>query len=219
MRIRERLDKLGLELPEPFVYPNENRTGCVVTRYLLYTSGHPPPEDFGVKVRGKVGADISEEEAHASARATALSILASVENELGSLDRVTQVVKVTGMVNSAPASTGSSRSSMAHRTCSTNCLDRRQHARSAVGVRTATTVLHGNRSDFRSRRLNDVVTLRNTPRATAADRRSRRESAVRSCPIWMRPGIAGATTAIPASLPSPVSAAGWSGCMPPTIPM
>ena len=123
MRIRERLDKLGLELPEPFVYPNENRTGCVVTRYLLYTSGHPPPEDFGVKVRGKVGADISEEEAHASARATALSILASVENKLGSLDRVTQVVKVTGMVNSAPGF--DRRSSMAHRTCSTNCLDRK----------------------------------------------------------------------------------------------
>ena len=102
MRIRERLNQLGLELPEPVVYPSRNRTGCVVTRYLLYTSGHPPPEDFGVKVRGKVGADVSEDEAYASARATALNILASVENELGSLDRITQVVKVTGMVNSAP---------------------------------------------------------------------------------------------------------------------
>jgi enamine deaminase RidA (YjgF/YER057c/UK114 family) len=102
MRIRERLDELGLRLPPPFVYPNANRTGCVVTRHLLYTSGHPPPEDFGVKVTGKVGTDISEEEAYASARATALSILASVEAELGSLDRITQVVKVYGMVNSAP---------------------------------------------------------------------------------------------------------------------
>ena len=102
MRIRERLEKMGFDLPEPFVYPSKNRTGCVVTRYLLYTSGHPPPENFGVKVRGKVGADVSEEEAYAAARATALNILASVENELGSLDRITQVVKVTGMVNSAP---------------------------------------------------------------------------------------------------------------------
>ncbi|MEE2995752.1 MAG: RidA family protein [Pseudomonadota bacterium] len=101
MRIRERLDKMGLELPEPFVYPSKNRTGCVVTRHLLYTSGHPPPENFGVKVRGKVGIDVTEEEAHAAARATALNILASVEDELGSLDRVTQVVKLTGMVNSA----------------------------------------------------------------------------------------------------------------------
>ena len=102
MRIRERLDKLGLDLPPAFVYPSENRTGCVLTRYLLYTSGHPPPVDFGVKVKGKVGADVSEEEAYAAARATALNILASVEEELGSLDRITQVVKVYGMVNSAP---------------------------------------------------------------------------------------------------------------------
>lgn len=102
MRIRERLSAMGLTLPPPFVYPSRNRTGCVVTRYLLYTSGHPPPEDFGVKTVGKVGAEVNEEEAYAAARATALSILASVEQETGSLDRITQVVKVYGMVNSAP---------------------------------------------------------------------------------------------------------------------
>ena len=102
MRIRERLKALGLELPEPFVYPSKNRTGCVVSRYLCYTSGHPPPENFGVKTFGKVGAEVSEEEGYAAARATALGILASVERKLGSLDRIVQVVKVFGMVNSAP---------------------------------------------------------------------------------------------------------------------
>ena len=102
MRIRERLAKLGLDLPEPFVYPSPNRRGAVHAGDLLYTSGHPPPEGAGVKIKGKVGAEVSEEEAHASARATALSILASVEQEIGSLDRITQVVKVFGMVNSAP---------------------------------------------------------------------------------------------------------------------
>lgn len=102
MRIRERLEKLGLKLPPAFVYPSANRTGCVITGNLLYTSGHPPPEDFGVTVKGKVGADVTEEEAYAAARATALNILASIEDELGSLDRITQVVKVYGMVNSAP---------------------------------------------------------------------------------------------------------------------
>ena len=102
MSIRERLDKLGVDLPSPFVYPSANRTGCVVTGNLLYTSGHPPPENFGVTVHGKVGADVSEDEAYAAARATALNILASVEAQLGSLDRITQVVKVYGMVNSAP---------------------------------------------------------------------------------------------------------------------
>lgn len=102
MTVRERLEKLGLELPPPFVYPSANRTGCVVTQHLVYTSGHPPPENFGVTVKGKVGADVSEEAAHAAARATALNILASVEAELGTLDRITRVVKVYGMVNSAP---------------------------------------------------------------------------------------------------------------------
>ena len=102
MKIRERLEKLGLSLPEAFVYPSANRTGCVITGNLLYTSGHPPPEDFGVTVRGKVGSEVSQEDAYAAARATALNILASVEDELGSLDRITQVVKVYGMVNSAP---------------------------------------------------------------------------------------------------------------------
>lgn len=102
MTVRERLNALGLDLPRPFVYPNENRTGCVVTGNLLYTSGHPPPEDFGVVVRGKVGSDVTEEEAYASARATALNILSSVEDEIGSLDRITRIVKVYGMVNSAP---------------------------------------------------------------------------------------------------------------------
>jgi enamine deaminase RidA (YjgF/YER057c/UK114 family) len=102
VRIRERLENLGLRLPPAFVYPSANRTGCVVTGNLLYTSGHPPPEDFGVTVKGKVGADVSEEEAYAAARATALNILASVQDELGSLDRITQIVKVYGMVNSAP---------------------------------------------------------------------------------------------------------------------
>jgi enamine deaminase RidA (YjgF/YER057c/UK114 family) len=102
VRIRERLENLGLRLPPAFVYPSANRTGCVVTGNLLYTSGHPPPEDFGVTVKGKVGADVSEEEAYAAARATVLNILASVQDELGSLDRITQIVKVYGMVNSAP---------------------------------------------------------------------------------------------------------------------
>ncbi len=102
MRIRERLEQMGLSLPAAFVYPSANRTGCVVTGNLVYTSGHPPPEDFGNIVHGKVGAEVNEEDAYAAARATALSILSSVENELGSLDRITQVVKVYGMVNSAP---------------------------------------------------------------------------------------------------------------------
>ena len=102
MSFETKLTEMGLKLPPPFDYPSPNRTGCVQVGTLLYSSGHPPPEDFGVVVRGKVGAEVSEEDAHAAARAAALNILASVRRQMGSLDRVKQVVKITGMVNSAP---------------------------------------------------------------------------------------------------------------------
>ena len=101
VKVREKLEQMGLKLPRPFVYPKANRRGCVTTGRLVYTSGHPPPENFGVKTTGKVGENVTEEEAYDSARATALSMLASLENEIGSLERVTQVVKIFGMVNSA----------------------------------------------------------------------------------------------------------------------
>ena len=135
MSIRQQLTQMGLELPTPFVYPNKNRRGCVITGNLLYTSGHPPPAKFGVRVSGKVGGDLTEEEAHTAARCH-LGILASVEEELGSLDRLSRVVKVTGMVNSAP---GFDRQFAVIDGASDLFLDlfgpdAGQHARSAVGM-------------------------------------------------------------------------------------
>ena len=54
---------------------------------------------------GKVGADLTEEEGYKAARATTLILLAVLKAEIGSLDRVTRVVKVVGFVNSAPGFT------------------------------------------------------------------------------------------------------------------
>ena len=93
---------MGHALPEPFDYPSPNRVGCVQAGSLVHVSGHPPPEGAGVVVTGKVGAEVSQAEAYESARATALNILASVKRRVGSLDRIRQVVKITGFVNSAP---------------------------------------------------------------------------------------------------------------------
>lgn len=100
--IEAKLAAMGHVLPAPFDYPSPNRTGCVQVGSVLYTSGHPPPADFGVVVHGKVGDAVSEADARKSAAATALNILASVRRRLGSLDRIRRVVKVVGMVNSAP---------------------------------------------------------------------------------------------------------------------
>ena len=102
MSIEARLDELDIILPPAFEYPSANRTGCVQVGALLYSSGHPPPADFGVPLEGKVDGDVPEEVAYRCARATALNILASVRQQLGTLDRVKRVVKIYGMVNSTP---------------------------------------------------------------------------------------------------------------------
>ncbi len=134
--IEHKLRDLGRTLPAPFVYPSPNRTGCVQTGSLLYTSGHPPPADFGVVVHGKVGAAVSEADAVEAAAATALNILASVKQQIGSLDRIRRVVKLTGMVNSAPGFTRQFAviDGASNLLCELFGQDAGQHARSAVGM-------------------------------------------------------------------------------------
>ena len=135
-KVEAKLQKMGHRLPKPFAYPSPNRTGCIRTGNLLYLSGHPPPADFGDMVHGKVGSTVTEAEAVASAQATALCILSSVKHKLGSLERVSQVVKINGMVNSAP---GFQRQFAVIDGASSLFYDlfgpaAGQHARSAVGV-------------------------------------------------------------------------------------
>ncbi len=102
MKIEEKLAKLGLTLPPPFQYPSPNRTGCVQVGKLLFMSGHRPAVLPGIKIRGKVDSDLSEEEAYLAARASALNMLSSIKRHVGKLDRVKRVVKVLGMVNTSP---------------------------------------------------------------------------------------------------------------------
>jgi enamine deaminase RidA (YjgF/YER057c/UK114 family) len=105
--IEERLRDLGLALPAPLQLP----PGAVLpfpwvriagTRALI--SGHGPTDADGAlaKPLGKVGGDVTPEQAYAAARLTALAILASLKRELGDLDRIERWVRVFGMVNSAP---------------------------------------------------------------------------------------------------------------------
>jgi enamine deaminase RidA (YjgF/YER057c/UK114 family) len=104
-RIGDRLAELGLTLPAPFVAPPgvEFRFDLVrVTGGLAYVSGHGPLDGSEVLVRGKLGADVTPEHGYQAARLTALSVLASLERELGDLDRVTRWVKLLGLVNCAP---------------------------------------------------------------------------------------------------------------------
>lgn len=98
--VEARLETLGIELPPPSK-PVGNYLSCKRVGDLLYVGGHGPVSREGV-ITGKVGGAVSLEQGREAARRTALCCLASVQDELGSLDRVRQVVKVLGMVNVAP---------------------------------------------------------------------------------------------------------------------
>jgi enamine deaminase RidA (YjgF/YER057c/UK114 family) len=69
---------------------------------LLYVSGQGPRETDGTMHRGKVGSDVTAAAARTHARLTGLNILAIAQQELGSLDHITAVVKLLGMVNATP---------------------------------------------------------------------------------------------------------------------
>ncbi|HEV2074449.1 MAG TPA: RidA family protein [Thermomicrobiales bacterium] len=98
MSIDARLSELGLELPEP-ITPAGNYVRYQTTGNLLFISGTGPSSEHK---KGKVGAEVSLEEAYAAARSVGLQILATANAALGSLDRITRTVKVLGMVNSDP---------------------------------------------------------------------------------------------------------------------
>lgn len=98
--IKERLADLGVVLP-PVFPPAGNYLACVVEDELVYVGGHGPLGTDKV-IHGKVGGELSLEEGKLAARLTALSILATLQAELGNLDRIARIVKVFGMVNVAP---------------------------------------------------------------------------------------------------------------------
>jgi len=101
--ITERMRELGIVLP-PVFPPVGNYLGCVVDGDLVWVGGHGP-EDGQRRVTGKVGADLTLEQAREAARMTGLSILVTLQAELGDLDRIERIeriVRVFGMVNCAP---------------------------------------------------------------------------------------------------------------------
>ena len=102
--IESRLEQMGFELPPPFVFPNVNRTGCTQAGTLLLLSGHglDLPKLPKVRQTGKLGADMTVEEGYATARAVALTMLATIKAHCGDLDRVKRVLRLFGMCNCAP---------------------------------------------------------------------------------------------------------------------
>lgn len=131
--IAERMLQIGVELP-PVFPPAGNYQSCVVDGDLIYVGGHGPINGTTV-MSGKVGADLTLEQGRHAARMTALSILATLNAELGGLDRVKKIIKVFGMVNCAP---GFNQTPAVIDGCSDLLVelfgDAGRHTRSAVGM-------------------------------------------------------------------------------------
>ena len=96
-----RLKSLGIELP-PAPKAVANYVPAVRSGNLVFLAGQGPLADGKPTITGKVGAEVSEEDAYKAARATILNSLSALRAEIGSLDKVKRIVKLTGWVNSAP---------------------------------------------------------------------------------------------------------------------
>ena len=139
--IEKKLAALGFSLPPPLAPPPGLVLPFRFVRVLgtrAYVSGHGPQNSDGTLAPpfGKVGREVSAEQAHRAAQLTALAMLGSLQRALGDLDRVRAWARVFGMVSSAP---GFNRQPSVINGFSELILllygsERGAHARSAVGV-------------------------------------------------------------------------------------
>lgn len=104
MTIQEKMEQLGLKLPEP-PKPVANYIPAVRVRDLLFTSGVLPMKEGKLAYEGKLGKELTVEEGQEAARLALLNALSVVKQALGSLDKVARVVRLTGHVASAPGFT------------------------------------------------------------------------------------------------------------------
>ena len=98
----QRLAALGLTLPEAPV-PLANYVPALISGDLLFVSGQIARKPDGTVYAGLLGGGLSVAEGQEAARACALAILAQAKQALGMLERIEQVVRLTGFVASAPA--------------------------------------------------------------------------------------------------------------------
>ena len=97
-----KINKLGLALPVP-PKPAGFYTPAVISNGYLYTSGHGPAlPDGKTFIQGQVGTDLTVEEGIKAARMTGMSMLATLQDKIGSFNSIKRVVKTLGLVNADP---------------------------------------------------------------------------------------------------------------------
>ena len=105
MTAEEKLNRMGLELP-PAAKPVGAYVPYLRTGTLIFTSGQLPLKEGKLIYEGKVGSDLTLEQGYEAARVTALNALAQIKAAVGDLEKVAQIVRLEGFVNSAPGFTG-----------------------------------------------------------------------------------------------------------------
>lgn len=130
----KRISDLGLEIPD-VVAPVADYVPTVRTGRYVYVSGQVPLVGGVLGAKGKVGAEVSPEQAKELAATCALNGIAAVKAEVGELSRVARIVKVVGFVASDPGFTGQPQViNGASELLGAVFADAGRHARSAVGV-------------------------------------------------------------------------------------
>jgi enamine deaminase RidA (YjgF/YER057c/UK114 family) len=129
-----RLKMLGIELPQA-AKPAANYVTAARSGRLVFLAGQGPLANGEVVYRGKVGADLTEEQGYQAARLTILNSLAILRQEIGSLDQVTRILKLLAWVRCAD---GYQRQHMVVNGASDLLVEifgeRGRHARSAVSA-------------------------------------------------------------------------------------
>ena len=133
-RIDQRLNELGIQLPEP-PSPVGDYIAVHHAGHLIFVSGQIPLEAGKLKFTGKVGSDLTVEEGQAAARLCAINALAQIRKSLGSWEGFGGIVRMSGYVASAEGFTGQAQVMDGASGLMAEALgDRAAHARLAMGV-------------------------------------------------------------------------------------
>ncbi len=101
MRLEEKIKELGLHLPPP-PPPGGVYKPVIIIDKMMYVSGQGPVKSDGSLIKGKLGLDFGIKEGYEAARQVGLTMLSTMKDQIGDLNKVKRLVKTLGMVNSQP---------------------------------------------------------------------------------------------------------------------
>ena len=132
--IDEKLKSLNINLPTP-PKPAGSYIPVVISDHIAYVSGQIPIEDGKVSFKGKVPTEQSVEQAQSAAKLCIINALAQLKSELGNLDKISKILRVSGFVNSSPDFTEQPKVINAASDLLFEIFGHKgQHARIAIGV-------------------------------------------------------------------------------------